>query len=146
MMVTCAVDKSVTLWDTQNSNSGEDPVPPLACGNKGMGVGKLYSVSFYPSSPWLLGCGGSGNELALWDLREEAAVQNRFGDRVANAKNFQQTTASSEENGGEGQKEANFEAMMAAGDTAAADARSKAAKKKKKKGKKAKEKVHQKGD
>jgi hypothetical protein len=45
--------------------------------------GKLYSVSFYPSSPWVLGCGGSGNQLALWDLSSEDAIQKRFQSRMS---------------------------------------------------------------
>lgn len=47
-----------------------------------MEVGKLYTVNFYPSSPWLLGCAGGGKEIALWDMTREAAIQKRFGDRV----------------------------------------------------------------
>ena len=71
-----------------------------------MNVGKLYSLSFYPSSPWLLACGGSGNELAIWDMEGEDAIRNRFASRV---------------NGGEGlndeeEKEPDFEATMAAGE------------------------------
>jgi hypothetical protein len=78
MLATCAVDKTVTLWDTLQENAN---MPPRACGNKDMKVGKLYSVSFYPSTPWLLGCGGGGKELALWDMSEDEAVQRRFGTR-----------------------------------------------------------------
>ena len=48
-----------------------------------MGVGKLYTVNFYPSSPWLLGCAGGGKEIALWDMTREVAIQKRFGDRVS---------------------------------------------------------------
>jgi len=146
MMVTCATDKTVTLWDTQNSVSGTNVIPPHPCGNKDMGVGKLYTVSFYPSSPWLLGCGGAGNELSLWDLREESAVQNRFKDRLSEATKQQQQQQQQEAvngniNNNNSNKEQNFEAMMAAGDAAAEKARTKASKKKKK-GKKKKEKVH----
>jgi hypothetical protein len=47
-----------------------------------MAVGKLYSVSFYPSAPWLLGCGGSSGDLALWDMSQEMAIQSSFGDRL----------------------------------------------------------------
>ena len=36
---------------------------------------KLYAVSFYPSSPRLLGCGGAGGELALWELGDEENLQ-----------------------------------------------------------------------
>jgi len=39
-------------------------------------------VGFYPSSPWLLGCAGSGNLLSLWDLSRESTIQNRFRPRM----------------------------------------------------------------
>ena len=82
MLATCAIDKTVTLWDTYNENGAFAEAPPRACGNKDMGVGKLYTVNFYPSAPWLLGCGGGGKELALWDMSRERAVQNRFAKRA----------------------------------------------------------------
>ena len=84
MLATCAVDKTVTLWDTQQENAN---MPPRACGNKDMKVGKLYTVNFYPSTPWLLGCGGGGKELALWDMSEDEAVQRRFGSRCTGSNN-----------------------------------------------------------
>jgi WD40 repeat protein len=76
MMVSCSVDKTVTLWDTNQQTK------PQACGSKDMGVGKLYTLNFYPSSPWLLGCAGGGKEIALWDMTREAPIQKRFGHRV----------------------------------------------------------------
>ena len=48
-----------------------------------MGVGKLYSVGFYSSSPWLLGCAGAGKELAIWDMTREDSLRTRFKDRGA---------------------------------------------------------------
>jgi periodic tryptophan protein 1 len=75
LAVTCSIDKTVTLWDLHGSE-------PYTCGSKDMCSGKLYTVGFYPSSPWLLGCGGGGNQLALWDLSSEAALQKRFADRL----------------------------------------------------------------
>eukprot|EP00980_Cylindrotheca_fusiformis_P009296 scaffold2042_cov123-Cylindrotheca_fusiformis.AAC.3 len=77
MMVSCSVDKTVVLWDTTLENNKK----PQACGSKDMAVGKLYTVNFYPSSPWLLGCGGNGKEIALWDLTRETSIQKRFGHR-----------------------------------------------------------------
>jgi hypothetical protein len=73
-----------------------------------MQVGKLYSVSFYPSSPWLLGCGGGGGELALWDLSSEAPLLERFGCRITAhiPKELEDTTANKTEK---------FEAIMANG-------------------------------
>ena len=92
LMATCAIDKTVALWDTHNMSpvsDGNAALRPHPCGVKEMAVGKLYSVSFYPSSPWLLGCGGSSGDLALWDMSEEKTIQSRFGDRVSqtNVKN-----------------------------------------------------------
>ena len=46
-----------------------------------MGVGKLYSLGFYSSSPWLLGCAGAGKELAIWDMTREDSLRNRFKGR-----------------------------------------------------------------
>lgn len=82
MMVTCSVDKTVTLWDAQNVPSNSGYLSPRSCGSKDMCAGKLYAVGFYPSSPWLLGCGGSGNQLSIWDLSSEEAIQNRFQSRL----------------------------------------------------------------
>jgi hypothetical protein len=102
-----------------------------------MGVGKLYSVSFYPSTPWLLGCGGGGNSLSIWDMSSEAAIQNRFGERINGG-----VSAPVEEEGETGlvQNE-DFEAMMAAGDAATEKAREQVKKTKKK----TKKKAHRKG-
>jgi periodic tryptophan protein 1 len=83
LMVTCSIDKTITLWDAHNVDASTSKVlPPKPCGNKDMCVGKLYSVGFYPSAPWLLGCGGSGNELALWDLSSEESIQKGFQGRM----------------------------------------------------------------
>eukprot|EP00804_Cyclotella_cryptica_P017728 CCRYP_001175-RA/>CCRYP_001175-RA protein AED:0.03 eAED:0.03 QI:87/1/1/1/1/1/4/83/651 len=127
MLLTCSIDKTVALWDTQHAPT------PQSCGTKDMNVGKLYSVSCYPSSPWLMACGGSGNELAIWDMEEEDAIQNRFAPRVS----LDGAVPSSKNDG----IEPDFEAIMASGDN---DATAKALegmnKSKKKKGKK--KKVH----
>lgn len=79
MMVTCSVDKTVTLWDTHNANN---QTPPTARMNKDMRVGKLYTVNFYPSTPWLMGCAGGAKEMALWDMTREDVVQKCFGKRL----------------------------------------------------------------
>jgi hypothetical protein len=100
-MVTASVDKSVTLWDTLNAS------PPQACGSKDMAVGKLYTVNWYPSSPWLLGCAGGGKEVALWDLTRETPIQKRFGDRVTGGTVFNSLQKTEE-------KQEAFDAMMTA--------------------------------
>lgn len=139
MMVTCAIDKTVAVWDTLNVAEHTD-FKPVACGSKEMNVGKLYTTSFYPSSPWLLGCGGGGNQLALWDLSSESAFQKRFGERLSNVSKPPLNTDES----GNGEKQAeDFEAIMAAADQAASEARQEAdSGKKKKKKNKSKNKVH----
>jgi len=141
-MVTCSVDKTVALWDCRNIARGGIP---KSCGTKEMNVGKLYTASFYPSSPWLLACGGSGNELSIWDMSEETAIRDRFeGAGAADRDRFESAGAvenAVESNDG-GDKETDFEEMMAAGDEEAAkekalDSMSKSKKKKGKKKKKA---------
>jgi len=140
MLVTCAVDKTVALWDTQNAGNGTNP---FACGNKNMNSGKLYSVSFYPSSPWLLGCAGSGNQLALWNLFSEDVFQLRFGERLEGKSNGIDA-AENEKNSSNVSAEPNFEAVMAASDAASEDIKKTGGKKKKGKGKSKKGKAHKK--
>ena len=106
MFITCSIDKTVALWDIQSTTSPT----PQPCGSKNMNVGKLYSVSCYPSSPWLLACGGSGNELAIWDMEGEDAIRNRFAGRVHGGEGPAPTNSNEEE------KQPDFEAIMAAGD------------------------------
>ena len=121
MLMTCSIDKTVALWDTQNGGS------PHPCGSKDMNVGKLHSVSCYPSSPWLLACGGSGNSLAIWDMESEDAIQNRFAGRV-NGSAAKADDAETEE--------PNFEALMAAEASKAATDKANATMNKSKKNKK----------
>ena len=148
MLATCAIDKTVKLWDTSSciANNSSVATPPVPCGSRDMGVGKLYTVNFYPSSPWLLGTGGSGNQLSLWDLSGEAPLRKRFGDRVAaNIGAGQKEEEEEEDNENEAAKEKDFEAMMAAGDAAAEKVREASNSKKKKGGKKNKRKAHRAG-
>ena len=102
-------------------------------------------MNFYPSSPWLLGTGGAGNQLSLWDLSGEAPLRKRFGDRVATNIGAGQEEEEEEDNENEGAKEKDFEAMMAAGDAAAEKVREAGNSKKKKGGKKNKRKAHRAG-
>lgn len=111
LMATCSTDKTVTLWDTCSQNDTPTlNVPPRSCGSKDMCSGRLYSVAFYPSLPWLLGSGGSGNQIALWDLSGEHALQKRFETRAE----IPEATTPVEEDA----KQEEFEAMMAAKDAA----------------------------
>jgi periodic tryptophan protein 1 len=82
MLAICSPDKTVSLWDCYNEGRFQTSVAPWQCGSKDMCSGKLHALSFYPSDPWLLGCGGSGNQLALWDLSNESIIIERFGNRL----------------------------------------------------------------
>lgn len=104
MLATCSVDKTVTLWDTYNEAEKLTNGPPKAKMNKDMKVGKLYTLNFYPSSPWILGCAGGGMEMALWDMTRDEHVQKCFGGRTTD--NAQTVDSSAEE------KKDAFDAMM----------------------------------
>jgi WD40 repeat protein len=82
MLATCSVDKTVTLWDTYDAAEDITSGPPRVKMNKDMKVGKLYTLNFYPSSPWLLACAGGGKEMALWDMAQDDIVQKCFGGRA----------------------------------------------------------------
>ena len=141
MLATCAIDKTVALWDTYNVSSNPNECP-FACGSKDMKVGKLYTASFYPSSPWLLACGGGGNELALWDLSSETLFKKRFGNRIVSAIDPVGTVEMDDNDEKTGGTDNDFEAMMAAGDKVADKMREQATSKNKKKKGKSKKKVH----
>ena len=134
MLVTCSIDKTVALWDTGAASAPHGA--PQPCGSKDMNVGKLYSVACYPSAPWLLACGGSGNELAIWDMEGEDAIRKRFAGRGGDAGALAPTT------GDDGGQEPDFEATMKDG-AATSKALEGMQKSKKKKGKK-KSKAHKK--
>eukprot|EP00586_Coscinodiscus_wailesii_P006058 CAMPEP_0172489582 /NCGR_PEP_ID=MMETSP1066-20121228/19674_1 /TAXON_ID=671091 /ORGANISM="Coscinodiscus wailesii, Strain CCMP2513" /LENGTH=602 /DNA_ID=CAMNT_0013257547 /DNA_START=229 /DNA_END=2037 /DNA_ORIENTATION=+ len=146
LLATCAIDKTVSLYDTQNVSSLPEQRPQL-CVSKDMQSGKLYTVSFYPSRPWLLGCGGSGNNLCLWNMEIEDAVQKQFGPRVSSPSTTTTTEMGTQEASSEtGTKQEEFEAMMSSAkddiekkDSATA---TKNKKKKKKKDKGKRNKVH----
>lgn len=147
MMATVSVDKTVALWDVQNIAASNQK--PYQCGSKEMNVGKLFTAAFYPSTPWLLGCGGSGNELALWDLSSEEPLQKRFGDRVNSVAGVGGTAtitdvmkSDNNTDGDNNKKEEDFEAMMLAGDAAVQTTRQEATSKRNKNKKKGKKKAH----
>lgn len=135
MLATCAIDQTVALWDTRDAGRTPDS-RPIPCGNKDMQVGKLYSVAFYQSSPWLVGCGGSGNQLALWNLASEKAFKKRFGDRISDPGIVPE--------GETEERTEDFEAMMLAADKATEEAKKKSESKKKKGKGKSKKKAHKK--
>jgi periodic tryptophan protein 1 len=124
LLATCSTDKSVTLWDT--CSQGGVPtanVPPRPVGTKDMCCGKLFSVAFYPSSPWLVGSGGSGNMLALWDLSAEDSIRKRFEGRSGKKQESTEEVRkerSTEEVDTEA-KQQDLEAMLAPNDEAATE-------------------------
>mmetsp|Transcript_9702 Transcript_9702/g.28901 ORF Transcript_9702/g.28901 Transcript_9702/m.28901 type:complete len:595 (-) Transcript_9702:2368-4152(-) len=79
MMATSSVDKTVTLWDTMGNSPTHSPTAKM---NKDMKVGKLFTLNFYPSSPWLMGCAGGSKEIAIWDMAQDDTIQKCFGDRI----------------------------------------------------------------
>jgi hypothetical protein len=83
----------------------------------------------------LLGCGGSGNQLSLWDLSSEDSVQHKFSSRsIAKESDANKESVTNEED---------FEAMIAEKNVPRNE---QSATKKAQKGKKAKsKKVHRKG-
>mmetsp|Transcript_2611 Transcript_2611/g.3857 ORF Transcript_2611/g.3857 Transcript_2611/m.3857 type:complete len:616 (+) Transcript_2611:108-1955(+) len=136
MLATCSINKTVTLWDTYSKNQ-PSVVPPTPCGNKSMEVGKLFTLSFYVSSTWLLGCGGAGNELAIWDMTRDDAIQKRFGNR-----RLDKSAPQNEDLSG---KTEDFEAMMAVGDATLAKVRASAKTKNSNKKGKEKKSTHKRG-
>mmetsp|Transcript_53374 Transcript_53374/g.129832 ORF Transcript_53374/g.129832 Transcript_53374/m.129832 type:complete len:677 (-) Transcript_53374:112-2142(-) len=156
LLATCSVDKTVTLWDTHNASTGNPAGPPTSRMNKDMRVGKLYTVNFYPSSPWLLGCAGGAKEMALWDMTRDDVVQKCFAKRLIEktpAVVGDQTTEQSQTNdfiAAEKDKKEAFDAMMTASSensngASKTDEKSSIKKKKKDKGKSKKKKAHRAG-
>jgi periodic tryptophan protein 1 len=168
LLATCSVDQTVTLWDTYNATTGTPTGPPTSRMNKDMRVGKLYTVNFYPSSPWLLGCAGGAKEMALWDMTREDVVQKCFAKRLLDVTSTDKvssppTTDTDDKTkstvnpieGDSASKKEEFDAMMAASSESNLDGAytnpdnsksvSSASKKKKDHGKKKKKKVHRAG-
>lgn len=98
MMATSALDKTVTIWDTYNSSTDKSfGMPPKAKMNKDMKVGKLFTLNFYPSSPWLLGCGGGAKEIAIWDMTRDDTIQKCFSGRLNTSVDESKADASRDE-------------------------------------------------
>uniref|UniRef100_A0A7S2KZ84 Anaphase-promoting complex subunit 4 WD40 domain-containing protein n=1 Tax=Leptocylindrus danicus TaxID=163516 RepID=A0A7S2KZ84_9STRA len=139
LMATSSVDQTVSLWDAHTIDSSGRI---KACGSKDVKVGKLYSVSFYPSKqqPWLLTAAGGGTEISIWDLTREKMIRDAFQGRLANGSYIDDSV--NDEN--EVSTEKDFEAMMAAEEKNKSVQKSNdsSAKKGKKKKGKAKKKVH----
>lgn len=136
MLATCGNDECVVFWDAYSKgNAPTANKPPTQCGTKKMCVGRLFTVGFYPSSAWLLSCGGSGNEVALWDLSSESVIQSRY--------KREGTVVYGTENSGTSAED--FEAMMAGPKTTAKTSSPEKKKNSKKNKGSAKKKAHRKG-
>ena len=138
LFATCAVDKTVTLWDSYHNGGPAEGLAPRPCGSKDMCAGKLYSIDFYQSKPLLLACGGSGNMLSIWNLENEAAIKRNFSDRMESLGENAEFTDENEP------KREDFEAMMAEREKPVI-AEPEKSKKKKSKGRKGKKKAHKRG-
>ncbi|KAF0686415.1 Aste57867_21786 [Aphanomyces stellatus] len=78
LFATAGTDKHVKIWDLENQ------ARPLCVASKDMQVGELLALQFYKDSPFLLGVGGTGGVLALWDTVENDSVERKFATRAAN--------------------------------------------------------------
>jgi len=74
MMSTASVDGSVKVWDIA-SNGGTHP---LCMGSREMNQGNIFSLQFCRDIPWVLACGGSKGEIAIWDISENINIENHF--------------------------------------------------------------------
>ena len=140
MLATSSVDKTVTLWDTLNATNASKPRAKM---NKDMKVGKLFTLNFYPSYPWLLGCGGGGKEIAIWDMTEDKTVQKCFGGRAMTT-TTDTATDTTKPTPSETTK-AIFDSTMTADDPKSIDMKKKSSLSKKNGKKKKKKKVHRAG-
>ena len=79
LMATASIDKTVKLWDL-GANGGTGGVPQLVAA-KEMAVGKLFSMGFSETEPYLLSAGGGKGVIALWETNEDPNVLRRFASR-----------------------------------------------------------------
>ncbi|ETW07984.1 hypothetical protein H310_02370 [Aphanomyces invadans] len=80
LFATAGTDKHVKIWDLAGPT-------PQCVASKDMQVGELLTLQFYRDSPFLLGTGGTGGVLALWDTSENDGVERKFATRAANIGN-----------------------------------------------------------
>jgi len=67
MLATAGLDKTVRIWDT-GAAAGADGARPVLVAAKEMTIGQIFTLSFFPQSPFMLAAGGSKGMLALWDV------------------------------------------------------------------------------
>lgn len=77
----------VKIWDVANASS---TAAPILVAYKAMSVGKLFSVQFYPSSPYVLAAAGDKGIVAVWETDETAAIEEKFSNRIV-ASTFDKT-------------------------------------------------------
>jgi periodic tryptophan protein 1 len=78
MMATSSVDKTVKIWDIEGNT-------PVCVETKKMGVGDVFTVSYYGEDPFLLACGGEDGKVALWETSESTSVSRKFRKRAKDA-------------------------------------------------------------
>ncbi len=75
MLATVGTDKQCRIWDiTANPSANGTRFEPTQISSRDFKQGELFTVQMYADIPWVLACGGSKGELAVWDSEEDKAV------------------------------------------------------------------------
>lgn len=74
--LTASVDRSFKIWNIQSDNS------PTCVISREPGAGKIFTASFCPDVPWILGYAGSRGEAAVLNLANNDAFMDTFRDRI----------------------------------------------------------------
>jgi periodic tryptophan protein 1 len=80
MLATASIDKVVKIWDVQSASASS---APALVAYKSMAVGKLFTMQFYPDSPFVLAAGGDKGMVAVWESDETKEVEERFASRIS---------------------------------------------------------------
>eukprot|EP01035_Chromulina_nebulosa_P018418 gene18418-24122_t len=83
MLATASTDKTIRIWDTLNSSESN---LPKQIAYKSMNVGKLFTVQFYPNSPYLLATAGDKGTVAIWESDEQQVIADYFNNRLVESK------------------------------------------------------------
>lgn len=73
LLATGSMDKMVKLWDLSNDK-------PSCVASRNPKAGRIFSLSFYRDSPFLLAIGGGKGKLQVWDTMTEAAIESKYGN------------------------------------------------------------------
>ena len=79
LCATSSIDKTVKIWDTEPISQGKEPI---LVAYKSMSVGQLFACQFFVDEPFMLGTGGDGGMLAIWDSDEQESIKQHFEGRV----------------------------------------------------------------